>query len=393
MAKHEGAGSSPHTRGAPNGADIIIFRSRIIPAYAGSTCRKPPALPTGRDHPRIRGEHPPGPAMYWPWPGSSPHTRGARECGESNVSGAGIIPAYAGSTLHHHEIISCSRDHPRIRGEHSRSLVPLPVGLRIIPAYAGSTTVGGAGVEAAEDHPRIRGEHLGVHLVGDGDDGSSPHTRGAHAVGRQRGAAPGIIPAYAGSTPSPFPTLMGCPDHPRIRGEHWPPPPPVPGPPGSSPHTRGALHDRVGGQAGAGIIPAYAGSTRAATATSTTVRGSSPHTRGALSHPLEGLDEAGIIPAYAGSTLPENVDRLKTEDHPRIRGEHPPQLVDEPSRAGSSPHTRGARRPSCAPSSSARIIPAYAGSTLGNPCNTKDRRRDYTSFPLPVTHPSGGGGS
>ena len=39
------------------------------------------------------------------------------------------------------------------------------------------------------------------------------------------------------------------------------------------------------------------------------------------------------------------------------------------------------------------IIPAYAGSTLGNPCNTKDRRRDYTSFPLPVTHPSGGGGS
>ena len=60
---------------------------------------------------------------------------------------------------------------------------------------------------------------------------------------------------------------------------------------------------------------------------------------------------------------------------------------------GSSPHTRGAhlRRP--APGRSQGIIPAYAGSTLGNPCNTKDRRRDYTSFPLPVTHPSGGGGS
>ena len=61
--------------------------------------------------------------------------------------------------------------------------------------------------------------------------------------------------------------------------------------------------------------------------------------------------------------------------------------------AGSSPHTRGAHVHVRLRYDVTRIIPAYAGSTLGNPCNTKDRRRDYTSFPLPVTHPSGGGGS
>ena len=60
---------------------------------------------------------------------------------------------------------------------------------------------------------------------------------------------------------------------------------------------------------------------------------------------------------------------------------------------GSSPHTRGAQASQLFDGGRQRIIPAYAGSTLGNPCNTKDRRRDYTSFPLPVTHPSGGGGS
>mgnify|MGYP000917092437 CR=1 FL=1 len=60
---------------------------------------------------------------------------------------------------------------------------------------------------------------------------------------------------------------------------------------------------------------------------------------------------------------------------------------------GSSPHTRGALSDRGYLICGVRIIPAYAGSTLGNPCNTKDRRRDYTSFPLPVTHPSGGGGS
>ena len=162
--------------------------------------------------------------------------------------------------------------------------------------------------------------------------GSSPHTRGAPAPGFSIRPGAGIIPAYAGSTG----VLDGRPrrlaDHPRIRGEH------------------GSI-----GQSGA------------------LDRGSSPHTRGAL------LDDriCGVVPV----------------DHPRIRGEHGRYHHFSLDRGGSSPHTRGAREASLTTDRRTRIIPAYAGSTLGNPCNTKDRRRDYTSFPLPVTHPSGGGGS
>ena len=54
---------------------------------------------------------------------------------------------------------------------------------------------------------------------------------------------------------------------------------------------------------------------------------------------------------------------MAAEDHPRIRGEHPAQLVDEPARAGSSPHTRGALGILFAITVQPGIIPAYAGST------------------------------
>ncbi|ERH20062.1 hypothetical protein HMPREF0043_00191 [Actinobaculum sp. oral taxon 183 str. F0552] len=56
------------------------------------------ALTTFRDHPRIRGEH-------------GANTSKTRR-------GAGIIPAYAGSTSRSSAICFCCTDHPRIRGEH-----------------------------------------------------------------------------------------------------------------------------------------------------------------------------------------------------------------------------------------------------------------------------------
>ena len=172
-------GSSPHTRGARADESRHRGRLRIIPAYAGSTSRPRRSLRGQQDHPRIRGEHPPGPAMYWPWPGSSPHTRGARAHGQGPGSGDGIIPAYAGSTSRPSRLVRAWRDHPRIRGEH---LID-----------------------------RAREKNV---------TGSSPHTRGAHRLHRPEGGQRRIIPAYAGST-SPSPTTLGWQqDHPRIRGEH-----------------------------------------------------------------------------------------------------------------------------------------------------------------------------
>ena len=172
----------------------------------------------------------------------------------------------------------------------------------IIPAYAGST--------------------LGVHLVRDGDNGSSPHTRGALGGADGFRRRPGIIPAYAGSTPIAV--------HMNAYGT------------GSSPHTRGALtympeagfpvtdHPRIRGEHSTYKI----GTLKAA--------GSSPHTRGAQPPCCVQASHTRIIPAYAGSTAPSSTKSRSSPDHPRIRGEHVDGQEAGLQSDGSSPHTRGA---------------------------------------------------
>ena len=155
-------------------------------------------------------------------------------------------------------------------------------------------------------------------------------------------------------------------DHPRIRGEHRGVKQYASKKAGSSPHTRGALHQRRGTPDESGIIPAYAGSTPGGHFHVLWRRGSSPHTRGALSALRRARLRRRIIPAYAGSTPPEGPVRGCQSDHPRIRGEHPGRSSRADIVAGSSPHTRGARPPEPSPSRRRRIIPAYAGSTLGS---------------------------
>ena len=177
---------------------------RIIPAYAGSTATKAKNTPFRRDHPRIRGEH----AAHGPEirgrRGSSPHTRGAPPSDPSCIPNKRIIPAYAGSTGRIWCAAATTRDHPRIRGEHSICL---------------------------------KFCHLTM--------GSSPHTRGARTPSSFAGSLCRIIPAYAGSTPVvPLPGATLA-DHPRIRGEHKP--------------------AMAGPMRAAGIIPAYAGSTKIST--------------------------------------------------------------------------------------------------------------------------------
>ena len=193
---------------------------------------------------------------------------------------------------------------------------------RIIPAYAGSTFPSLASTSARRDHPRIRGEHRTTGTAKSSPCGSSPHTRGARAAARRRRRRGGIIPAYAGSTGDNADYMMKSRDHPRIRGEH-------------------AARGREGAREA----------------------GSSPHTRGALRNVSHITPPGRIIPAYAGSTGPPARSGAAGEDHPRIRGEHPPLRPWPSAPSGSSPHTRGARRPERQPPLGRRIIPAYAGST------------------------------
>ena len=275
--------------------------------------------------------------------GSSPHTRGARD-GRGRVDlPLGIIPAYAGSTALNFSVLRASMDHPRIRGEHS----PTPSGItrreRIIPAYAGSTTSSIRWTRSRWDHPRIRGEHRRRAPLGRHAGGSSPHTRGAHLRQDWLLLGAGIIPAYAGSTPGPDRVVRD--------GD------------GSSPHTRGARPGSLQRRGFGGIIPAYAGSTPRSrpqapeTADHPRIRGE--HVVGIAHGPVRGR----IIPAYAGSTGIRTRSTQGAWDHPRIRGEHAERHQPKGNFTGSSPHTRGAPSKAYGTASRAGIIPAYAGST------------------------------
>ena len=98
MGGNLAAGSSPHTRGALDRYLASISNWRIIPAYAGSTSASPAAASGRGDHPRIRGEHSKSDWHVTYIEGSSPHTRGALLEAVLLENDEGIIPAYAGST-------------------------------------------------------------------------------------------------------------------------------------------------------------------------------------------------------------------------------------------------------------------------------------------------------
>ena len=120
-------GSSPHTRGAPGRADESYLGHGIIPAYAGSTDNILFQVLEKADHPRIRGEHLCRWMAPTRSDGSSPHTRGAPQARLRRRFRTRIIPAYAGSTRLSEMGAVGSMDHPRIRGEHR---VPIAEGGR-----------------------------------------------------------------------------------------------------------------------------------------------------------------------------------------------------------------------------------------------------------------------
>ena len=255
-------GSSPHVRGALRLFRFPLDLTGIIPACAGSTIRLAGRSMCSRDHPRMCGEHQRGVRDPRTALGSSPHVRGARLERDENPSGSGIIPACAGST----------------------------------------DRVGAAG-SLVGDHPRMCGEHISTVGCHDVKAGSSPHVRGARGLLLPRGIVLGIIPACAGST-SYLAAIFHLPrDHPRMCGEH-----------------------------------------RSIVGIGVACQGSSPHVRGARRPRQPGIRPNGIIPACAGSTQVRLRRRPWTEDHPRMCGEHRSGFNALFFLTGSSPHVRGARR-------------------------------------------------
>ncbi len=166
------------------------------------------------------------------------------------------------------------------------------------------------------------GEHVGALKRAIGEEGSSPHVRGAPQAGAEVVLANGIIPACAGSTRGPTPSVPSRRDHPRMCGEH----------------TYSNIEQSW-------------------------IEGSSPHVRGAPVVVCHLVRVQGIIPACAGSTVTCHCIATNSRDHPRMCGEHVDDRGDVHWEVGSSPHVRGAppRRPQTA--AARGIIPACAGST------------------------------
>ena len=334
----------------------------IIPAYAGNTPDVARRACLSGDHPRVCGEHPLWLSRSRFGVGSSPRMRGTLcRCCRTRFR-LGIIPAYVGNTDLTSGEQNSTRDHPRVCGEHGEIDVcmagnmgssPRMRGTRqerverrgrlgIIPAYAGNTRRESTAAQYPEDHPRVCGEHFHSWFGTVHGLGSSPRMRGTRNINPRRTFRMGIIPAYAGNTGRDRIRLHPPRDHPRVCGEHHGAVEPRNCHPGSSPRMRGT-RQLVGWRTPeSGIIPAYAGNTRAQPASlpanwdhprvcgehSTSSKppdvmsGSSPRMRGTRSWRDCRAARAGIIPAYAGNTCDVASSRCAARDHPRVCGEH-----------------------------------------------------------------------
>ena len=236
---------------------------------------------------------------------------------------------------------------------------------RIIPALAGNTIPSGKSLMEFRDHPRSRGEYRTLVRDGAVTSGSSPLSRGIHAVARWNGMAAGIIPALAGNTRAHHLHRLPGEDHPRSRGEYavyleqnW-------YTQGSSPLSRGILPPQVSHILARRIIPALAGNTprlmrpRAILrdhprsrgeyllliAGGTALPGSSPLSRGIPTRYRPQRRNRRIIPALAGNTNPPCPVSSEATDHPRSRGEYSDAAESLESGSGSSPLSRGIPAP------------------------------------------------
>ena len=181
--------------------------------------------------------------------------------------------------------------------------------------------------------------------------------------------------------------------HPRSRGENVECTTDSTPRPGSSPLTRGKLSAFLSSGPRGRLIPAHAGKTQrpirrlvrseahprsrgengGLPGVPGMLHGSSPLTRGKLLA-IEPLEVRGrLIPAHAGKTRCRRASCLPTPAHPRSRGENPPAVAWRAWSDGSSPLTRGKQRRTRVGVIALRLIPAHAGKTFDAACHVVHR--------------------
>ena len=163
--------------------------------------------------------------------------------------------------------------------------------------------------------------------------GSSPLTRGKLHESLEDATEWRLIPAHAGKTAYTFLAVCTCGAHPRSRGEN--------------------LNLVM-------IDEAWAGS--------------SPLTRGKRGWPLRTGTRAGLIPAHAGKTMVVGSGLVSGRAHPRSRGENRSPSGVRVGLGGSSPLTRGKLRVHGSDGVGGGLIPAHAGKTCRPWSRTRPKR-------------------
>ena len=118
-------GSPPLARGVPLAIPYISNHFRITPACAGSTALCSFRIFVTKDHPRLRGEYSRSTRFAFFKPGSPPLARGVRQLASAQNVYRRITPACAGSTGENTVRRSFFWDHPRLRGEYWKNSEPL----------------------------------------------------------------------------------------------------------------------------------------------------------------------------------------------------------------------------------------------------------------------------
>ena len=212
-------GSSPRTRGTGAVHRPRISQRRFIPAHAGNRRSGSASGGAGSVHPRARGEQSRYQYATALRAGSSPRTRGTVALGLAGGRDDRFIPAHAGNSWARTPAMRSRSVHPRARGEqcpldcHTPRVPgssPRTRGtgfarlhqldlLRFIPAHAGNSRKAFKTRPPKSVHPRARGEQgwlLGQLAV---VVGSSPRTRGTEARGDAARHLVRFIPAHAGN--------------------------------------------------------------------------------------------------------------------------------------------------------------------------------------------------
>ena len=193
-------GSSPLTRGKPDGLDGASAIRGLIPTHAGKTrawswCRWSPAA-----HPHSRGENANADAAKSRGQGSSPLTRGKHAVALNRIALPRLIPTHAGKTLTQARTHLGTPAHPHSRGENQLAGRRACLRTWLIPTHAGKTTTMGISPLSTRAHPHSRGENDDTGGESRVINGSSPLTRGKRGWRRKGIDVRRLIPAHAGKT-------------------------------------------------------------------------------------------------------------------------------------------------------------------------------------------------